>query len=62
MLQDSAIAEVEFDDQFEVTALSDLDFEADEVTEMIEFDPSRTGEVHSGAPRVSFMSSLFRAL
>ena len=62
MRNDSAISDIEFDEQFEVTALAALDFEADEVTELIEFDPSRTGEVHGDLPRVSFMSSLFRAL
>ena len=60
MRNDSAITD--FDDRFEVTVLSDLDYEADEVTEIIELDPARTGELHSDIPRVSFMSSLFRAL
>ena len=53
-------SEAEVDDHYEVTAFCDLDFEADEVTELIEVDLS--SPVASSAPRLSFMPSLFRAL
>ena len=51
---------VDFDEQYEETVLTAFDIEADEVTEIIEIDPTQMGA--STAPRVSFMSSLFRAL
>lgn len=52
--------EAELDDQFEITALELIDFEADEVTEIVEIDASQ--ESIAQPARVSFMSSLFRNL
>ena len=51
--------ETDFEDPYEVTAWSELDFEADEVTELIEMEVSR---VEASTSRLSFMPSLFRAL
>ena len=51
--------ETDLEDPYEVTAWGELDFEADEVTELIEMEVSR---VDSSTPRLSFMPSLFRAL
>ena len=51
--------ETDLKDPYEVTAWGELDFEADEVTELIEMEASR---VDSSTPRLSFMPSLFRAL
>jgi len=52
--------ELYLEDPREVTALGELDFEDDEVTELVELGAS------SGAPavepRLSFMPTLFRAL
>ena len=51
--------ETDLEDPYEVTAWSELDFEADEVTELIEMEVSR---VKASTSRLSFMPSLFRAL
>ena len=48
------------EDPHEVTALVVLDFEDDEVTELIEVSASSSVEVSTS--RMSFMPSLFRAL
>ena len=57
-----AETEMELDEQYEVTVLSDLDFEEDEVTELVEVSQSDVYAVDPPSERVSFMSSLFRAL
>ncbi len=57
-----AETEVELDEQYEVTVLSELDFEEDEVTELVEVSQSDVYSVDTSSERVSFMSSLFRAL
>ena len=54
--------EVESDDCFETTALLALDFGADEVTELVERYPQEADASEPETPRISFMSSLFRAL
>ena len=54
--------EAELDDQFEITALELIDFEADEVTEIVEIDASQEAGDLAQPARVSFMSSLFRNL
>jgi len=52
--------DLEMEEQFEVTELCLPDLEADEETEIIEFEPS---DVRSSATfRVSFLSFLFRGL
>jgi len=53
---------VELDEQYEVTVLSDLDFEEDEVTELVEVSQSDVYASDSSSDPISFMSSLFRAL
>ena len=54
--------DTEFDEQFETTALSVVDFEADEVTEIIEIDTAQLESSTMQDSRISFMSSLFRAI
>ena len=51
--------ETDLEDPYEVTAWSELDFEADEVTELIEMEVSR-GEASTS--RLSFKPSLIRAM
>ena len=54
--------DAEFDEQFETTALSVVDFEAEEVTEIIEISPSQLSSTAGESSRISFMSSLFRTI
>ena len=63
-MQEMAIlgTEIEFDDQFEVTALVFAEYEEDEVTEIIDMEQSMSNGDSSASSRVSFMSSLFRNL
>ena len=60
MWYDIQTASIDFDEQYEHTVLTAFEIEDDEVTELIEIDPSEAGG--SRVPRLSFMSSLFRAL
>ena len=50
------------DDCFETTALLALDFGADEVTELVERVPDSPVSPEPETPRISFMSTLFRAI
>ena len=54
--------DAEYDEQFETTALSEVDFGADEVTELVEKRPALDVSSDRGGSRTSFMSSLFRAI
>ena len=53
-------SEEDFDDHYDVTAFFEPDADAEEVTELIEAD--LMSSVTSSTFRVSFLSSLFRAL